>query len=256
MSSNYQLVKTSEKELTQHFFKFYHHVRNEWKKLIAILKESKTISDENYKVFKKMENKSNHMEADILDESIWSISRNQPVANHLRFVISIIYSISDLERMADYVINCVNIIRQNKFTNYAIAVALDAFKLSFDCMEKIFKLLETKEKIKVDPIVAYHQANVVINYYRTEYKEILKDLSKIIYDKNTPEQIETILSSISIIVKYSERNVDHSVNILENFIYVRESNFFFNKHLNQSLDFDDLNTSEVATKKAKSKKQK
>ena len=136
MSSNYQLVKTSEKDLTQHFFKFYNHVRNEWKKLISILKENKTISDENYKMFKRMENKSNHMEADILDESIWSISRNQPVANHLRFVISIIYSISDLERMADYVINCVNIIRQNKFTNYAIAIALDAFKLSFNLARK------------------------------------------------------------------------------------------------------------------------
>ena len=56
--------------------------------------------------------------------------------------------------------------------------------------------------------------------------------------------------------KYAERNVDHAVNILENFIYVRESNFFFNKHLTQSLDFDDINTSEVYTKKTKSKKQK
>ena len=256
MSSNYQLVKTSEKDLTQHFLKFYNHVRNEWKKLISILKENKTISDENYKMFKRMENKSNHMQADILDESIWSISRNQPVANHLRFVISVIYSISDLERMADYVINCVNIIRQNKLTSLAIGIILNAFKLSYICMEKIFKLLETKEKIKVDPIYAYHQANIVMNYYRIEYKEILKDLSEIIYDKNTPQQIETILSSVSIIVKYAERNVDHAVNILENFIYVRESNFFFNKHLTQSLDFDDINTSEVYTKKTKSKKQK
>ncbi len=231
MSSNYQLVKTSEKDLTQHFLKFYNHVRNEWKKLISILKENKTISDENYKMFKRMENKSNHMEADILDESIWSISRNQPVANHLRFVISVIYSISDLERMADYVINCVNIIRQNKLTSLAIGIILNAFKLSYICMEKIFKLLETKEKIKVDPIYAYHQANIVMNYYRIEYKEILKD-------------------------KYAERNVDHAVNILENFIYVRESNFFFNKHLTQSLDFDDINTSEVYTKKTKSKNQK
>ena len=115
---------------------------------------------------------------------------------------------------------------------------------------------KTKEKIKVDPIYAYHQANIVMNCYRTEYKDILKDLSEIIYDKNTPQQIETILSSISIIVKYAERNVDHAVNILENFIYVRESNFFFNKHLTQSLDFDDINTSEVYTKKTKSKKQK
>ena len=254
MSSNYELVKTSEKDLTQHFFKFYRHVRNEWKKLIDTLKESKTISDECYKTFKKMENKSNHMEADILDESIWSISRNQPVANHLRFVISIIYSISDLERMADYVINCVNIIRQNKLTNRAVEIILDAFKLSYACMEKIFGLLETREKIKVDPVAAYYQANLVMNNYRKQHKEILKDLSEIMYGKNTPEQIEIILSSISIIVKYAERNVDHTVNILENFVYVKESNFFFNKHLTQSLDFDDLNMSQVESKKIKFKK--
>ena len=241
MSTNYGLVRTSEKELTQNLLKFYKHVKKSWLDLIRILTHKTNISNEDYKMLQKNENKSNHMEANILNESIWSISRNQPVANHLRFVISIIYSISDLERMADYVIDTANIIRQNKINKEAISIIRESFKLSYACMNSLLKNLETKDKIKIDPNFAYKLANKILNFYRIKYKEINKKLSNIIFDKNTPKQIEDVLSSISIITKYSERNVDHAVNILENFIYVRESNFFFSKHKNPSLDFDSLN---------------
>ncbi|MDE7433614.1 MAG: hypothetical protein K2M43_00445, partial [Mycoplasmoidaceae bacterium] len=33
------------------------------------------------------------------------MSKNQPVGNHLRFIIAILNSITDLERMADYVMS-------------------------------------------------------------------------------------------------------------------------------------------------------
>ncbi len=256
MSANYGLVRMSERELTQNLLKFYKHVKKSWMNLISILTQKTNISGENYKMFQKKESKSNHMEANILNESIWSISRNQPVANHLRFVISIIYSISDLERMADYIMDIANIIRQNKFNKEAISVIRESLKLSYACMNSLLRNLETKDKIKIDPNFAYKLANKVLNFYRIKYKEINKKLSNIIFDKNSPKQIEDILTSISIITKYSERNVDHAVNILENFIYVRESNFFFSKHKNSSLDFDSLNLSPLQKLSKKKKTNK
>ena len=92
MSANYGLVRTSEKELTQRLLKFYRHVKKSWLSLITLISKHTKITNDIYKQFQANENKSNHMEADILNEAIWSISRNQPVANHLRFAISIIYS--------------------------------------------------------------------------------------------------------------------------------------------------------------------
>ena len=194
------------------------------------------------------------MEADILNETIWSISRNQPVANHLRFAVSIIYSISDLERMADYVMNSINIIKNNNFNEEVLDIIKDAYKLSYDCMNNLLKTLTTKDKIKIDAALAYKLANKTLNDYRIKHKDITKRLSKVIFDKNTPKQIDEILSSVSIIIKYSERNIDHAVNIIENFIYVRESNYFVNKHSNKTLDFDNLNLNKQETLTKKEKK--
>lgn len=254
MSANYVLVRTSEKELTQKLLKFYRHVKKSWSNLITLISKHTKITNNIYKQFQTNENKSNHMEADILNETIWSISRNQPVANHLRFAVSIIYSISDLERMADYVMNSVNIIKNNNFNEEVLDIIKDAYKLSYDCMNNLLKTLTTKDKIKIDAALAYKLANKALNDYRIKHKDITKRLSKVIFDKNTPKQIDEILSSVSIIIKYSERNIDHAVNIIENFIYVRESNYFVNKHSNKTLDFDNLNLNKQETLTKKEKK--
>ncbi len=254
MSANYVLVRTSEKELTQKLLKFYRHVKKSWSNLITLISKHTKITNNIYKQFQTNENKSNHMEADILNETIWSISRNQPVANHLRFAVSIIYSISDLERMADYVMNSINIIKNNNFNEEVLDIIKDTYKLSYDCMNNLLKTLTTKDKIKIDAALAYKLANKALNDYRIKHKDITKRLSKVIFDKNTPKQIDEILSSVSIIIKYSERNIDHAVNIIENFIYVRESNYFVNKHSNKTLDFDNLNLNKQETLAKKEKK--
>ncbi|MCF0227672.1 MAG: PhoU family transcriptional regulator, partial [Malacoplasma sp.] len=105
MAINYSMTKESEKILRKAFFNFYDHVYDSWKKLSDTYKRHEDISDLDLEKFFLYEDKSNSLEAEMLEECIWHISRNTPVASHLRFIISIIYSISDLERMADYVIS-------------------------------------------------------------------------------------------------------------------------------------------------------
>ena len=156
--------------------------------------------------------------------------------------------------MADYVMNSVNIIKNNNFNEEVLDIIKDAYKLSYDCMNNLLKTLTTKDKIKIDAALAYKLANKTLNDYRIKHKDITKRLSKVIFDKNTPKQIDEILSSVSIIIKYSERNIDHAVNIIENFIYVRESNYFVNKHSNKTLDFDNLNLNKQETLTKKEKK--
>lgn len=256
MSANYGLVRTSEKELTQKLLKFYRHVKKSWLSLITLISKHTKITNDIYTQFQENENKSNHMEADILNETIWSISRNQPVANHLRFAISIIYSISDLERIADYVMNSINIIMSNDLNDETLDIIKDTYKLSYECMNKLFSTLTTKDKIKINATLAYKLANKVLNDYRIKHREITKRISKVIFDKNSPKQIEEVLSSVSILIKYCERNVDHAVNVVENFIYVSKSDYFTNKHSNKTLDFDNLNLSKPQTLTKKTRKTK
>ena len=158
--------------------------------------------------------------------------------------------------MADYVMNSINIIKNNNFNEEVLDIIKDAYKLSYDCMNNLLKTLTTKDKIKIDAALAYKLANKALNDYRIKHKDITKRLSEVIFDKNTPKQIDEILSSVSIIIKYSERNIDHAVNIIENFIYVRESNYFVNKHSNKTLDFDNLNLNKQETLTKKKRKTK
>ncbi|MBQ2349530.1 MAG: hypothetical protein II392_01810, partial [Mycoplasma sp.] len=144
----------------------------------------------------------------------------------------------------------------NNFNEEVLDIIKDAYKLSYDCMNNLLKTLTTKDKIKIDAALAYKLANKALNDYRIKHKDITKRLSKVIFDKNTPKQIDEILSSVSIIIKYSERNIDHAVNIIENFIYVRESNYFVNKHSNKTLDFDNLNLNKQETLTKKKRKTK
>jgi phosphate uptake regulator len=64
--------------------------------------------------------------------------------------------------------------------------------------------------------------------YRKEYSEILKKLSSILKRK-TVNEIAGLFEGTIILIKHSERCIDHAINIAENFVYVKQSDFFFSK---------------------------
>ena len=228
MPANYSLLKDSENELLERFRAFATHVISSWKKLYKTLQNKEPMSNETLMEFFELEDQSNHFEAEILDESIWAISKNQPVGNHLRFIIAILNSITDLERMADYVMSTAKFFnRHPKIDAKIYDLLVISIKDSSNYIEKILDCLTNKKAVESYEAAVEYQRN-----YQKKYAETMVDLSKIMHSK-TAKQIADILTGTIIIFKHIERNVDHALNIAENFLYIKESNFFFSKKSKQ-----------------------
>lgn len=236
MSVNYSVTKASEKELKNEFFKYYKHVFKSWNLLADVLEEKNTIELKDLEKFFELEEKSNKFKAYILDQCIWNISRNQPLATHLRFLIAIIYSINDLERMADYVIGSARYLYSFKVeTKAAINLLVKAMRSSILTVDKLVKLLKNRMNIKKNYIRAYHNTVKLRTTYREEYNKLLKSLSNMMFKQDTVQDVTDIMTGFAMIMKYTERNVDHAVNIVENFIYIRNADFFFDKKSKQEI---------------------
>lgn len=259
MSINYSMTKESEKELRDYFFKYYHHVYDSWNDLIKVYKEKKQISKEDLNHFFDLENKSNTYEVMMLDDCIWDISKNQPLASHLRFVVSIIYSISDLERMADYVISIARYMHDHPITEEALyEIILASMQDSVFYMDKIVSLLKDPINTKTNWKKTY---NKTIKYSQEYHEKLEKNVSKltnVMYDQSNAKNVYKIYTLVAKIIKNVERNVDHSTNLIENFIYIRNNDFFHSKKSKQLPKIEMRMTTRVLkskkSHKSKSKK--
>ncbi len=229
MPANYSLLKDSENELLTKFRSFINHVIHSWNALYKTLQTDKTVNDQKLNMFFDLEDQSNHFEAEILDDSIWAISKNQPIGNHLRFIIAILNSITDLERMADYVMSTARFFNMHKKIDKKVFDLLtSSIKDSSSYVAKILDHLITKKAVETYELAVKYQ-----KAYQDKYSNTMVELSKILHSK-TAKEIADILTGAIIIFKHVERNVDHALNVAENFLYIKESDFFFNKKSKQA----------------------
>lgn len=233
MSTNYSIVKESEKELTKHFFIFYKHVYKSWKKLDDLMSSKKKIEDYDLEEFLKLEHRSNQYEAELLDECIWIISSNQPMERHLRFIVSIIYSISDLERMADYVINNAKFINTHQLDRKIITIISNSIHANLLTMDKIVSELKNQENITKHWITTYRKVVTIQKEFKDLYTKLIKQISAVLYEQTNISDISAVLNGSLLVLKNNERNIDHAINLVENFIYIRNSDFFHNKKSKQ-----------------------
>lgn len=220
---NYEVLKSSEKELHEAFTKYCNHVCEMWE---TILKISSKIKNETtlFKQVQKMEEQSNHFEAEIQNDCIWAISKNQPFANHLRYIIAILNSIKDLERMADYAYSTSRFFEKRVVNDDVRLLIRSLTNDGIKIMKKVFTSLETKPVLETYKITKNaHEA------FRKEYKSIINKLVILIKDQ-TPEEVAAMFHGGIIILKHIERLIDHLTNISENFVFIKQSNFFFDKH--------------------------
>lgn len=246
MSVNYSITKASEQELKASFFKFYSHVYKTWNQLVHVLEEKTKITLSDLEQFFQAEEKSNRFKAHILDQCIWNISRCQPIANHLRFVIAIMYSINDLERMADYIISSARYIYQHAIDEKpAINLIVTTIKNSIEIMNKMIRQLKNPMNIKKNYLRAHKKTVELAKAYRVQYNASLKKLSGIMFKQDSAQDINNIMTGIAVIMKSAERNVDHALNIIENFIYIRNADFFFDKKSKQELPSFDQEISQT-----------
>lgn len=104
MSTNYNILLLSEKKLKDLVLQFVSLVHEMHSKLWRDANKYIDSGDKGiiFDNCEKRVKKSQAMEDELLDECIWTISKDDPRANHLRFIISVIYSTKDIARACEY----------------------------------------------------------------------------------------------------------------------------------------------------------
>ncbi|WP_027123758.1 phosphate signaling complex protein PhoU [Mycoplasmoides pirum] len=230
MAINYGTLKQSEKELIQKFYEYLEHTYQMHLLLLKALQQSDLLkTNDLIEKIQNMEKISNITHADLLDECTWMISKEQPQASHLRFVIAIINSINDLERICDYANNLSKFIKHNpNIYKSALQVVEDLESLAIITYQKIFDFFKNNDaqdtykyglKLQEECTNKYLNA---LKALRTIYAEPTDSFN---HPHDSKEFVQLVLA-----IKNIERIVDHIMNIIEHFIYIKESNFFFSKN--------------------------
>ncbi|MGL5591622.1 MAG: PhoU domain-containing protein [Mycoplasmoidaceae bacterium] len=208
MPSNYNTLLSSEKELSDLFFDNLEHLLKMHKFLWASITEKKNYEKVKEKIAFYTE-ESIKKSKDILDDCVWIISKDQPRANHLRFIISMIHSVKDLEALS-------------KYPNKILAIYSDEIKIT----KSLEKLVKNYLEIFQEVIKMLKQKQAEANYKKSlELKDnflkiyddfIQKDLNLKADKINSKNYLDTYK-----IVKSLDKTIDHLFNLFDNFKFIK-----------------------------------
>lgn len=180
MSTNYKILLQSEKELKKIISEYLEFVYKIHSKLWNELNE-----EDYHKAYDNSERRFKQaliMEDELIDECVWTISKDDPRANHLRFIISVIYCAKDLTRAAEYAQSIAKIIIRKNIEQKYVKALDPIVTLYLNVIQKIIKiyLSTTEDKIeKVDQL--YLEFEVMLENNEKKMREKFDEQSKITY---------------------------------------------------------------------------
>jgi len=224
MPINYSTLVKSEKDLHKMFCDYFKHINNMQAYLLNNIKEEEPLSAEVYKSIQEQEEASNKWEATILDETSWMLSKDNPRGTHLRYCLAITRSIKDLERMGDFAFEIASLFRNDKDLHKKVRKSISRV-LARSCAicQKYYEHIAAQTKDTKKFYVS--TATPLMKDFGAFYQNAFKELAEIIFSKKI---MATNLRAFTCI-KYVDRNTDHANNILQNFIYIKEPDFYFKK---------------------------
>lgn len=213
MAINIHSLIKSEKELSNNFVSLFKFCFKMHTRLLEYINKD-SINESSLEKFQNYRNKVTELKNNIRDDCIWIISKDQPRSTHLRYIIAILYSIKDLERISEYA--------------YNIFFYSCKIKLSDSYKKEMIKIL-AKSNATFSELMNMFEKNVVtdledkyieeINKFKDFYKTFIKNnFSKLMLsaDKNSDD-----FYHFSIMIKYTERTIDHIEAIFNNFIIIK-----------------------------------
>lgn len=210
MPSNYNTLLSSEKELSDLFFDNLEHLLKMHKFLWINISDKK-----NHKKLKEKmtfyTEESIKKSKDILDDCVWIISKDQPRANHLRFIISMIHSVKDLEALSKYPNKIIDIysdeIKMTKLLEKLVKNYLDIF-------QEVIKMLKQKQ------VETNYKKSMELkeNFLKIYDEFIQKDLNQKTNKINNKNYLDTYK-----IVKSLDKTIDHLFNLFDNFKFIKST---------------------------------
>lgn len=174
MSTNYNILLKSEKKLKGliiNYLSLVYEIHNKlWNDVDKYI-------DDDHKgiIFDNAERRlkrSLTMEEELLDECIWTISKDDPRANHLRFIISIIYSAKDLSRSCEYAQSIAKIFVRNALDKNVLKELKPITKLYLEYIQQITKIYESNSQNKLDK---FDEMN---NDFEIKFEKLQKECRK------------------------------------------------------------------------------
>lgn len=196
MPTNYNILLKSEKKLKKIIIEYLDLVHKIHLKLWDELGEFK--SDEIHFAYDNVERrikKAILMEEELIDECIWTISKDDPRANHLRFIISIIYCAKDLTRASEYAQTMAKIIMRKNFDSEHMEFLKPISKLYLKTIEKSMKIYASSIEEKTEKFDELnHEFEIELEKQEQLIREKLKESAKEITYINI-SQITRLISS-------------------------------------------------------------
>jgi phosphate transport system protein len=166
--------------------------------------------------------KTNNSCNELLEWITWTISKQQPLAKDLRFLVAIISSIRDFRRLSDY---------SHNISRHLIRFGFKEKNLQFihDLCQEIIVLIRKIRAIDINKEDNSEDVVSVIEYvsaFRNLYNSSIIDNIKVsIKDYSSDGDASKTLSAM-FNFKGLERAADHIANIVENMLYVETGSFF------------------------------
>lgn len=206
MATNYNTLIESEKNLKKMVVQFleYSYSTHEklWKNIFDFQDGDKIIDSMEVRV-----REAEQRERDLLDECIWIISKDSPRANHLRFIISIIYTTKDITRTASHPLFITKTFVRKKIDIVQMTKIKEMIELYLKLFEKYIKIYQNdKIKDKFDEVEKMY----------LEFIEFSHEITKKIRAELIEKDLEIDYFPISQIIKLIESTIEHVKNIFAN----------------------------------------
>ena len=218
---NYLIMRESEKQLLDQITSYFQGVVQMHEDLFSYLNddeeasENKWLNDENYKSIIYENEKSHTIYDDILDDCMWVIQKNEPRASHLRFIVSLINSVKDLQRVSDYALSIAKFFYKRSLSKQIHESFLEAYKQTVDlskyiCDEFTNKYVEEFREELANKVEEYHK--YLKNKIRT---------SVLLYSEtNLSLENKTLIDLIAGFGAL-ERTIEHQENVIKAFYYIK-----------------------------------
>ncbi len=206
MATNYNTLLTSEKILKKMVFEFLEYSYTTHEKLWNYI----FLGDDENKMLDSIESRlkvAEEKERDLVDECIWTISKDHPRANHLRFIISIIYSAKDISKSTSYSLTIAKVFVRKKISNDQIKMVKNLVKSYLDLFKIYIKIYKDQKKEDIFDEIDKMYFDFM-EYTHEATKKIRKELTK--------EDNELDYFPISQIIKSIEGSIERIKSIFTN----------------------------------------
>lgn len=154
-------------------------------------------------------------EVDIEEECLKVLALHQPVANDLRFIVSILKINNDLERIADLAVNIAERVLDLQKMERA-PIPFDFATMSGKVHDMVKKSLDSL--VNLDPKLAREVISLddeVDQLHHQTYQLVIDQI------KHHPDRIEALICYL-VVFRYLERIADQTTNIAEDTLYLVE----------------------------------